>query len=631
MQHSYNYQIDFLRAIAVLLVVFNHLNISLFQGGFIGVDIFLVISGYLITKNIIKEQNETSPFSLKKFYERRVIRLAPAFFTVISICFVVFGLTLTSSEWTLFLESLISSVSLSSNIYFSTQLNDYFSINAYSTPLLHIWSLSLEEQFYLIWPFALLIIYRTSKKNYLLFFSFFTIVSFICSEFLTRNSPIFAYYLLPSRIFEFCIGAIIVVLPHYKASKKASLFWISISIVIIFIASYFFNKQIKFPTYNALIPCLSAAIFIYFSQNIEKINTLNPIYYLGKISYPMYLWHWPIIVYLSLYSISFTPLICILVILFTIVFSSLTHEVIEKGVKVYSITSNQNIKLFFILPVCLITLITLFLLNKNKIQLNNNTDTSNNISIKCIDKREHPIEECFFGLPTKDNIDVLLVGDSHANSLSGFVDVITKDAGLRGYELTQSATLFMPYLNLQKTVNNKSMIISNFRNHNSSVAEHIKNSSYKFIIFSGAFPAAKKENTYLNNENKKKFIEGIQSAIELSIQNNAIPILINDTPSLENIDINCNLRNIDINQCRYSSNIYKKNTKDWRLDLDTLQIQYQNLIVINLNDLICRDIYCYSYINQTPLYRDSQHITYAGSKEMAIEYLKKNANPLNQN
>lgn len=348
MQHSYNYQIDLLRAIAVLLVVFNHLNISLFQDGFIGVDIFLVISGYLITKNIIKEQNEKSSFSLQKFYERRVIRLAPAFFTVISICMVIFTLILTEDEWRLFLHSVLSSISLTSNIYFSIQLNDYFSINAYSTPLLHIWSLSLEEQFYLIWPIILIFLFGSTTKKYSFIFLLLIIASLILSEALSQVNQIFAYYLLPSRIFEFCIGAIVAVLPHYKVSKKTSFFCLSSSIVFILLASYFFNKQIKFPTYNALIPCLSAALFIYFSQNIEKIKTLNPIYYLGKISYPMYLWHWPIIVYLSLYSIDFTPFICILVILFTVVFSSLTHEVIEnKCKKVLSNFQSKYKKIFY--------------------------------------------------------------------------------------------------------------------------------------------------------------------------------------------------------------------------------------------------------------------------------------------
>lgn len=639
MPNSYNHQIDFLRAFAVFLVIFNHLNISLLQGGFIGVDVFLVISGYLITKNIIKEQTETSSFSIKSFYERRIIRLAPSFFTVLGICLIVFGLVLTQSEWKLFLQSVLSSVSLSSNIFFSTQLNDYFSINAYSTPLLHIWSLSLEEQFYLIWPFVLLFIFRTSTKKYLLYFSIFITVSLIFSEFLSQNYPIFAYYLLPSRIFEFCIGAIVAVLPYRKFNQNFSYLITLVSIFIILVASMMISKQTKFPTYNALIPCLAAATFIYFSQNIKSLSFANPIYYLGKISYPMYLWHWPIIVYLSLYSISFTPLICILVILLTIIFSSLTHEVIEKNVKNYSMTSNQNIKLFFILPVCLILAISLLLLNQTKIQLQSDTDYTQSISIKCVDQKEHPIEECFFGIPSKDNIDVLLVGDSHANSLSGFVDVLAKDAGLQGYELTHSSTAFL--LNVDRHIYDQnirtSKQINSFYEFNNFSKELIESNKFKFVIISGYFPENWVRNIYtphnvshiqLDNS-LQSFRQGFEDSIKLIIQSGATPIIINDTPLLSNIDVNCNLRSSSPKeQCSFDKKLHINHFKVWEHELLKLSEKYKALKVIDLNNMICDSNNCYSYIHSTPLYRDFQHLTYKGSATIGTEFLKVHKNPL---
>ena len=155
MKSEYQPHIDILRALAVLLVIFNHLDFTLFSGGFIGVDVFFVISGYLITKNIVSEKRTSGTFCFKKFYQRRVLRLAPAFFTVLLTCSIAFSLILTPEEWTQYLKTAISTVTLSSNIYYTTLLNDYFSISGKSTPLLHIWSLSLEEQFYLIWPLFL--------------------------------------------------------------------------------------------------------------------------------------------------------------------------------------------------------------------------------------------------------------------------------------------------------------------------------------------------------------------------------------------------------------------------------------------------------------------------------------------
>ena len=140
------------------------LDFSFFSGGFIGVDVFFVISGYLITKNILLEKNKSGSFSFKYFYQRRVLRLAPAFFTVLSICSIAFYFILTPEKWIEDLKRAAATVTLTSNIDYNTLLKDYFSISGKSTPLLHIWSLSLEEQFYLIWPLLLLGIIQLSRN-----------------------------------------------------------------------------------------------------------------------------------------------------------------------------------------------------------------------------------------------------------------------------------------------------------------------------------------------------------------------------------------------------------------------------------------------------------------------------------
>jgi peptidoglycan/LPS O-acetylase OafA/YrhL len=638
MPKSYNYQIDILRALAVFLVIFNHLNITIFQGGFIGVDIFLVISGFLITKNIINEQDQTNKIAIKSFYERRIVRLAPAFFTVIITCLIVFSIVLTQDELNSFLQSVLASISLTSNIYFSTQLNDYFHINAYSTPLLHIWSLSLEEQFYLIWPFILILIFKTKKNLYLIFFSIFILISLTISEFLSQSQPIFAYYLLPSRFFEFCIGALIAVMPLKRANRHTIYILIIISLLVILASSFVINKFSKFPSYNALIPCIATAIIIYLSQQFHhKIRLLEPIYYLGKISYPMYLWHWPIIVYLSLYSISLTPLVCIIVILFTIICSSLTYEIIEKRAKKYSITSKQNIKVFFLFPVCLVTAISLFLINVNTSNPQTIQITSEP-TIKCVDQLQHPLAECTFGNISNENIDVLLVGDSHANSLSGFVDIIAKDANLKGYEITHSSTAFL--LNTERHIqinsNQDFQKIDDFKNLNNFKRDLILNNKFKFVVISGYFPDNWKRNIYTTqdslNANQKNslinFRKGFDASIELILKTNALPIIINDTPLLSNIDINCNLRNPDpLNQCYVDRHKHEEMQKEWKYELTRLEKKYKELIIIDLTNTICDKMKCYSYINTTPLYRDSQHLTYSGSKEIATKYLQNHKNP----
>lgn len=628
-----------MRALSVFLVIFNHLNINLFQGGFIGVDIFLVISGYLITKNIIKEQNETSSFSVKKFYEKRIIRLAPAFFTLIWSSLLVFSLVFTQDEWSQFLKSVISSTTLNSNIYFATQLNDYFSINAYSTPLLHIWSLSLEEQFYLIWPFVLLFIFKTKTKNYFLYFSIFIVSSLLFSELLSKDHPILAYYLLPSRIFEFCIGAIVALIPYYKVNKKYSYFAVLFSIFSILAASFLINKQTKFPTYNALLPCISAAIFIYFSQNIQKLKIATPFYYLGRISYPMYLWHWPIIVYLSLYSIKIIPIVCLGIITFTIALSAITHEFVEKKVKIISFESKNNIKNLFILPISITLAISLFLLNKPEEDIGQEIPNSTINTIKCVDQLQHPLEECMFGRLNNENIDILLVGDSHANSLSGFVDILAKDANMKGYEVTHSSTAFL--LNTDRYSFNhatqKYEFIESFNYLNTFKKELIENNQFKFVVISGYFPENWLRHIYTTHKSNdiqpKKSLEnfkiGFENSIQSIINTGATPIIINDTPLLSNVDTNCNLRNINPEEdCSFDKQVHIQHFKDWESELSNLKKRYSKLIIIDLNNIICNSKKCYSYINKIPIYRDNQHLSYEGSTKIGIEYLKINKNPL---
>ncbi|WP_339352573.1 acyltransferase family protein [Acinetobacter beijerinckii] len=642
MRHEYLSHIDILRALAVFLVIFNHLEWSYFGGGFIGVDVFLVISGYLITKNIYKEQENTGKFSFKKFYQRRVIRLAPTFFTVMISCCLSFYFVLTTDEWINFLKTLVSSVTLTSNIYYWTLLGDYFSINAKSTPLLHIWSLSLEEQFYLIWPLFLLFILKIKSNFYSILFLLVIIFASVCvSHFFVLSDPIAAYYLLPSRIFEFCIGGLIAFLPKKNFSKNTSYMFTAISLIIILFASMSINKMTIFPSYIALIPCIGAALFIYFSSAIGDVNFLNPIKYLGKISYPMYLWHWPIIVYLNINSIQLNLFVSIAVILFTIALSIISYEKIEKTIKNYYTKKPQNtIKTFFILPSLIFILystIYFYSLEQQKSKQNHLSETSTQTYIQCIDRNPHPMQECFFGDLSLKETKILLLGDSHANAQRGFIDVLAKDANLQGYEVTYSSTAFLP--NLERFIHladqNKIKHIPNFKSINDSNISLIQNNQFKYVILGGYFPHNAERNIYsisMENPDIEKshqfFISGFENALDIIIKSGAIPIIINDNPILMDVDMNCNLRTSSPQEkCFFDQKKYELDFQYWQHDLTVLKTKYKELIVLDFNPIICPQKVCYSYLGHTPLYRDGQHLTYTGSAEIGVEYLKKYGNP----
>jgi peptidoglycan/LPS O-acetylase OafA/YrhL len=630
----YQSHIDILRAIAVLLVIFNHLGMSFFSGGFIGVDIFFVISGYLITQNIIKEKQATDFFSFKNFYTRRIIRLAPSFFTVILISSLFFLLIMTTEEIIDYLKTVIASLTLTSNIYYTSLLNSYFSITAKSTPLLHIWSLSLEEQFYLFWPVFFIALYKLASRIKVFSILVLIAASLIISYKMTQSMPIASYYLLPSRIFEFGIGALLCFLPQIKIRKIQSIFYSLIALGGLITASYLLNENSIFPSYTALIPCLLAALFIYTGQNLSnKYSKL--IEYLGKISYPMYLWHWPVIVYLSLLSISLTPYIQVLILLITIALSVLSYEFIEKTIKKNAKKSPTPIKIYFILPFVLILSACAIKLSYVSFHITPNNTEEYNIPrpIKCIDQSQHPREDCYFGDKDQKNITIFLVGDSHANAQSGFIDHLAKNAQLSGYEMTFSSTAFLPHIN--RSIYNQQLkeikLIENFKNINNDILSTIQILKPKIVVMGGYFPHNWDRSIYStdvlpNATSKEVFIQGLSNAILEINKIGAKPMLVNDNPILADIDINCNLRK-SADQCYFDKIKYLSDFQEWRSVLAVVKRKHPELTIIDFNDIICNESKCYSSLNNIPLYRDNQHMTYRGSQEIAIEYLKTQKNP----
>jgi len=636
LQHKYLAHIDILRAIAVLLVIFNHLNIIGFGGGYIGVDIFFVISGYLITKNIAQEI-VSHEFSFLKFYQRRAVRLAPAFFAMLIFCSLVSALFFTSSELFEYFKSLIASTFLSANIYFWQSLSDYFSINAHSTPLLHIWSLSLEEQFYLLWPAVLICAMRIKKQHKLILFTVIFLSSFFYSYSTASLQPIFAYYMLPTRFFEFMLGGLLVYCPENHFNDRVRSIFAIISLVSIFVLSYTLNKNSIFPGLNALLICCASAVYIYMVRIDGENKKYKALLYLGKLSYPMYLFHWPLIVWLNINGIELDTNNRIIVVLATIMLSWLTYERIEKPARAYAKAQTKILKVFFVFP-CLVALLV-GIASMNYLRAKEKSlHHSEPLHIQCIDSKEHPIPECALGDLSAQNISVLLLGDSHANAQRGLIDVLAKDAQLKGYEITYSSTAFLA--NIQRFVvsnhGQKIDLVPSFKQINDKDIELIKQGHYQYVIFGGFFPHNAERNIYSvskelpdANYSHQFFIKGLTDAIEIVLQSDATPIIINDNPQLRDVDVNCKLRIFVAKaKCFNDRKQHDQDFNDWTIDLKQLKEKYPQLIVLDFTSIVCSETKCYSYLDDVPLYRDQQHLTYTGSAEIGLQYLKKYGNPL---
>jgi peptidoglycan/LPS O-acetylase OafA/YrhL len=297
---TYRPHIDGLRAIAVVGVVLFHFGARTLPGGFIGVDVFFVISGFLISKTLYREISD-GEFSLASFYERRARRILPAFYAV-SIASAVAALFILLPQGLVsFAKSLIAAALFSSNIFFYATSN-YFAPAANEMPLIHYWSLAVEEQFYLLFPLLIVAIFRWSPRHLAVVIAILLLASLGASEAMVRVDPPAAFYLLPFRAFELLIGSLLA-LPGTRFPISQGVAGVStlVGAALILGGMVAIHEDMRFPGLTALIPCLGAALVIWGSEKTTtspaQLLGSTPIAFLGKLSYSLYLVHWPVAVF----------------------------------------------------------------------------------------------------------------------------------------------------------------------------------------------------------------------------------------------------------------------------------------------------------------------------------------------
>lgn len=309
LQISYRPDIDGLRAIAVLPVLFFHAGIPGFSGGYIGVDVFFVISGFLITGILLREL-DASEFSITKFYVRRARRILPAFYVVLAVTLVLGWMLLLPLELIQLAKNSIATIFFVSNIALWKE-SGYFDMVAELKPLLHTWSLSVEEQFYLFWPLALALFYRNRAVVHK------WIAAVACASFLIGcvwavKKPAAGFYLLPGRIWELLLGAGVATRLHWFSLGLRVRNILSVSGLLLLTGSIFLlDRTSAFPGWNALAPCLGAALLIGAGKDAwanKYILARQAPVFVGLISYSLYLWHWPLLVFVRVSNLGQLPL-----------------------------------------------------------------------------------------------------------------------------------------------------------------------------------------------------------------------------------------------------------------------------------------------------------------------------------
>jgi len=329
----YRADIDGLRAIAVVPVVLFHSGFSAFSGGFVGVDVFFVISGFLITSLLMSEL-DAGKFSLLGFYERRIRRIFPALFAIMGVCSLAAWFLMMPEEFAYFGRSMVAAALFGSNVLFWDE-RGYFDTAAQLKPLLHTWSLAVEEQFYIIFPLLLALLYKLRRSRLVVVIAALALLSFALNVLTVGRAPEFAFYMSPPRFWELLVGALLALgaVPSLE-SRLLNVVLGLFGLGLIGFAVFFYSEGMAFPGFAALAPCLGAALIIYSGSQggpVARILSAGPIVFLGLISYSLYLWHWPIGVFTRyFFGTDLSTAQAILVISLSLVLSALSWRWIEQ-------------------------------------------------------------------------------------------------------------------------------------------------------------------------------------------------------------------------------------------------------------------------------------------------------------
>ena len=451
---KYRYEVDGLRAVAVLPVIFFHAGFSLFSGGYVGVDVFFVISGYLIT-TIILEDAQAGVFSIKRFYERRARRILPALFFVMLSCLPFAWAWMYVTDMVDFGKALGAVSIFSSNLLY-LRLNGYFDSAAEIKPLLHTWSLAVEEQFYFIFPLLLIYLVKVKKTVAFSILILLLSISFLSAEWIYPKNQAAAYYLLPFRGWELISGSIVAWIlfqskdktlqNNIKHNKFYGLFaWLGLSLILY--ASFFYSKNTPYPSVYTLAPVFGSVLILLFATPERFVGRLlgTPAFVsIGLVSYSAYLWHQPIFAFARLRSLDEpSQFIFILLTLLIMLLAYVSWRFVEAPFRAHKISRN-SIFLLSLVGILGFLCLGIYIKNSNgapdrlpaiyKSQFAPEKSEEAKNCMPLNKSAEKSITICEFGDVTSSRT-LVLYGDSHAGALMGSLDTELKAKKVRGIRL----------------------------------------------------------------------------------------------------------------------------------------------------------------------------------------------------
>lgn len=418
---KYRAEIDGLRALAVVPVILFHAGLEQFSGGFVGVDVFFVISGYLIT-TILIDDIQKRRFSITNFYERRARRILPALYMVLlfSTMYALYTSPFYARD---IFQSIFATTIFSQNFLLLVESKDYFELGADEKLLFHTWSLGIEEQFYLVFPILLVAATRTRLRGLFIILSLLAFLSFTLSELGWRTNPTANFYLLPTRSWELLAGSISAI-TIYKTGVLRNEALSFLGLFLIVISILFYDETIPFPSVYALVPVIGTVLLVIFGEKttlVARVLSLKPLVGIGLVSYSAYLWHQPLIVVLDREAIFFgevsTQTMSVVTILIaTLLAASISYFLIERPVRYKTQTTTF---LYGILTLSAIFLVTSFIGHKTVGYQNARLSMSaKNPSLYIDSFREQERLKLFNDFPAGVDSGMLVIGDSMAGDFA---------------------------------------------------------------------------------------------------------------------------------------------------------------------------------------------------------------------
>ncbi|ENX2605433.1 TPA: acyltransferase family protein [Neisseria gonorrhoeae] len=601
----YRPDIDTLRAAAVLSVIVFHIEKDWLPGGFLGVDIFFVISGFLMTAILLREMSG-GRFFLKTFYIRRIKRILPAFFAVLAATLAGGFFLFTKDDFFLLWKSALTALGFASNLYFARG-KDYFDPAQEEKPLLHIWSLSVEEQFYFVFPILLLLVARKSLRVQFGFLAALCALSLAASF---MPSALDKYYLPHLRACEMLVGSLTAVRMRYRQQRNPAVGALFSACILSACLFAYSEQTAYFPGPAALIPCLAVAALIYFNHYehpLKKFFQWKITVAAGLISYSLYLWHWPILAFMRYIGPdNLPPYSPAAAIVLTLAFSLISYHCIEKPFKKWKGSFAQSVLWIYALPMLVLgagsffAMRLPFMAQYDRLGLTrSNTSCHNNTG-----------KQCLWG-DTEKQPELLVLGDSHADHYKTFFDAVGKKEKWSATMVSADACAYVEGY-ASRVFQNWAACRAVYR----YAEEHLPR--YPKVVLAMRWGSQMPENSRSLAYDAGFFQKFDRMLHKLSSEKQAVYLMADNLASSYNVQ-RAYILSSRIPGCRQTLRPDDESTLKANARIRELAAKYPNVYIIDAAAYIPADF----QIGGLPVYSDKDHINPYGGTELAKRFSEK--------